>query len=51
LFEVECLGLCERAPAALINGEIHGPLTPEGFVETLKKLPKEAAGHGDGQGH
>jgi NADH-quinone oxidoreductase subunit E len=49
LIEVECLGLCDKAPAALINGQIHGPLTPEGFVETLKRLPKEQAG--DGHGH
>jgi len=48
LFEVECLGLCERAPAALINGEIHGPLTPDGFVQTLKNLPKEPSHHGNG---
>jgi NADH:ubiquinone oxidoreductase subunit E len=48
LFEVECLGLCEMAPAALVNGEVHGNLTPEGFVETLKKLPKEPAKHGHG---
>ena len=50
LFEVECLGLCERAPAALINGEAYGPLTPEGFVQTLKNLPKEPANHHD-NGH
>jgi NADH-quinone oxidoreductase subunit E len=50
LFEVECLGLCERAPAALINGQAHGPLTPEGFVQTLKNLPKELAKHHD-DGH
>ncbi len=48
LFEVECLGLCERAPAALINGQPHGPLTPDGFVETLKNLPKEPIHHGNG---
>jgi len=49
LFEVECLGLCEMAPAALINEEICGNLTPEGFVATLKQLPKEAKHHGNGQ--
>jgi NADH-quinone oxidoreductase subunit E len=43
LFEVECVGLCEKAPAALINGEPHGPLTPDAFIETLKNLPKEPA--------
>ena len=45
LFEVECLGVCEFAPAALINGHLHGPLTPDGFCETLKNLPKEPAKH------
>ena len=51
LFEVECIGLCEKAPAALINGEIHGPLTPDGFIQTLKELPKEPSHHGNGHGH
>ena len=51
LFEVECLGLCERAPAALINGEAHGPLTPDGFVETLRNLQRDLpATHDDGRG-
>jgi NADH-quinone oxidoreductase subunit E len=49
LFEVECLGLCEKAPAALINGIAHGPLTPDGFVQTLKGLPREVS-HGS-NGH
>jgi len=40
LYEIECLGLCDQAPAALINGQPHGNLTPEAFCETLKKLPK-----------
>ena len=48
LFEVECLGLCEKAPCALINGHPHGPLTPDGFIETLKHLPKEPAHIGNG---
>jgi NADH-quinone oxidoreductase subunit E len=43
LFEVECLGLCDRAPAALINGTPHGPLIPDAFVEILKNLPRELA--------
>ncbi|MCL2649142.1 MAG: NAD(P)H-dependent oxidoreductase subunit E [Phycisphaerales bacterium] len=41
LYEIECLGLCEQAPAALINGQPHGNLTPESFCETLKKLTTE----------
>jgi len=48
LIEVECLGICEFAPAALINGQRHGPLTPESFCETLKKLPKDPTPHGNG---
>ena len=44
LIEVECLGLCEFAPAALINGKRECNLTPDGFVQTLKMLPKEV-GH------
>ena len=52
LFEVECLGLCEFAPAALVNGAPHGPLTPDAFVQTLKNLPKESIKHhGNGHGH
>ncbi|MGN6366725.1 MAG: NADH-quinone oxidoreductase subunit NuoE family protein [Phycisphaerae bacterium] len=50
LFEVECIGLCEKAPAALINGEPQGPLTPDAFIETLKNLPKEPANN-NGHGH
>ena len=52
LFEVECLGICEFAPAALINGHVHGPLTPDGFCKTLQSLPKDPAKHqGNGHGH
>ena len=51
LIEVECLGLCERAPCALINGEAQGPLTPDAFVATLKGLPKEMKHHGNGHSH
>src|ERR1035437_5622660 len=40
LFEVECLGLCEMAPAALINGQPYGPLTAEAFGQTLQQLPR-----------
>ena len=37
VFEVECLGLCELAPAALIGEEIHGPLDPR--PESLCRSP------------
>jgi len=42
VLEVECLGACEFAPCALINEDLHGPLTPDGFVKTLQSLPAEA---------
>jgi NADH-quinone oxidoreductase subunit E len=29
LLPAGCLGLCERAPAVMIDGEVHGDLTPE----------------------
>jgi len=48
-FEVECLGTCEFAPCALINEDLHGPLTPDGFVRTLQQLPAEPVkAHGNG---
>jgi NADH-quinone oxidoreductase subunit E len=51
VFEVECLGICEMAPAVLINGHPHGPMTPDGLVDALKNLPKDAPAHGNGHGH
>ncbi|MEI7767298.1 MAG: NAD(P)H-dependent oxidoreductase subunit E [Phycisphaerae bacterium] len=45
LQEVECVGCCEQAPAALVNGTIHGYLTPEGFVHKLQALPKDGPSH------
>lgn len=29
--EMECLGLCEVAPAAWIDGQVHGHVTPDGL--------------------
>jgi NADH-quinone oxidoreductase subunit E len=29
LVEVECIGACDKAPAIMINGDHHGPVTPE----------------------
>lgn len=51
LFEVECIGCCEYAPAALVNGKLHGNLTPDGFVKTLRALPAKAPGHHGDSGH
>lgn len=33
----QCLGLCDRAPAMMINGEVHGPLT----VESVRTIIRE----------
>ncbi|MCF6192693.1 MAG: NAD(P)H-dependent oxidoreductase subunit E [Candidatus Hydrothermae bacterium] len=38
---VECIGLCDRAPAALVDGEQLGPLTPETLVERVRALRKD----------
>ena len=48
-FEVECLGLCEHAPAALINEDLVALIKPDEFVKTLQALPKEPAHQGNGQ--
>jgi NADH-quinone oxidoreductase subunit E len=29
LVEVECIGACDKAPAIMIDGDHHGPVTPE----------------------
>jgi len=35
LMEVECIGACDKAPAIMINGDHHGPVTPESLREIL----------------
>jgi NADH-quinone oxidoreductase E subunit len=35
LMEVECIGSCDLAPAIMINGDHHGPVTPESLREIL----------------
>lgn len=39
LLDTPCLGLCEQAPAALLDGEPHGELTPEALDALLSRLP------------
>jgi NADH-quinone oxidoreductase subunit E len=36
-----CIGLCDHAPAMLVNGRLYGPLTPELIDEILEKLKTE----------
>ena len=31
-----CIGACDMAPAMLLNGEVHGHLTPEKIAEILR---------------
>jgi len=38
LLGVECLGLCEQAPAMMINDTVHGRLTPERIDAILGDL-------------
>lgn len=46
LIELECLGSCGSAPAALIDETLHENLTPEGMERAI-----DEAAHGSGHGH
>lgn len=39
--EIECIGMDDHAPAALLNLEAIGPLSPEGVRELIHKLQQE----------
>jgi NADH-quinone oxidoreductase subunit E len=44
LFTLElanCIGACDRAPAMLINNEVHGNLTPKKISKILKSYTLE----------
>lgn len=41
LLPVACIGYCDHAPAMLVNGVPHGPLTPERIDEILETLRTE----------
>src|SRR5687768_13489460 len=47
LIELECLGSCGTAPAALINEVLHENLTPERLDAELNKLPDDPADYKD----
>ncbi len=38
LLSARCLGACSLAPAMVLDGEVHGKLTPDGVVERLEAL-------------
>lgn len=42
LSEVECLGSCGTAPVAQINDDYYENLTPEGVVQLIDQLAKQA---------
>jgi NADH-quinone oxidoreductase E subunit len=33
---VNCIGQCDRAPAMMVNGDVHGDLTPEKIAQILR---------------
>ena len=41
LLEVECLGLCDQAPAMMVNDEVYGNLTPQRIDRVLASLDRE----------
>lgn len=45
LVELECLGLCEGAPACLVDHDMHMCATPESIVKAIEQA-KEHGGHG-----
>ena len=47
LFSLElagCIGACARAPAMLVNDDLHGNLTPERITDILREYRQERAG-------
>ncbi|MDR1195276.1 MAG: NADH-quinone oxidoreductase subunit NuoE [Endomicrobium sp.] len=41
LQEARCLGACGLAPVMMVNGKIHGDLTPKKVVEIIKEYRKK----------
>jgi NADH-quinone oxidoreductase subunit E len=41
LEEVSCLGICNEAPAMMINEKVYGNLTPQKIREILRELRKK----------
>ena len=46
LQRVECLGLCDHAPAMQLDGVFHGDLTPEKATEIIQHLLDAESKHG-----
>lgn len=41
LISCGCLGACDRAPAVMVNGVIHGPVLPDRIEEWLNHIREE----------
>lgn len=44
---VSCIGACALAPAVVIDGKVHGQMTPEKLSESLDALENEEKTEGD----
>lgn len=43
LLPIGCLGACDRAPAIMVDEELHGNVTPQGIDEILEELSKDGS--------
>lgn len=46
LIELECLGSCGTAPAALIDEKLYEDLTPQGVKQAIEETRRGGGGHG-----
>ena len=44
LTSVACIGCCSLAPAMMINGEVHGNLTPDSAVKIIERIRETEGG-------
>lgn len=44
LFETECIGQCDSAPAIIIEGKVYGNLTPQKIINILERIKKYEKG-------
>ncbi len=43
LLPVVCLGACDRAPALMVDGDLHGPVLPDDLTPLLARYPARRA--------
>jgi NADH-quinone oxidoreductase subunit E len=46
---VACLGACSLAPAVVVDGKVHGLMTPAKVIELINKVREEEAAKNDGR--